>query len=796
MRTSYLYIGLYCCLTLFASAQERSGAIVNPKGEPIDYATVVLLQDGIQKAATITDTLGCFTLAAAEGLYVMKVQNIAYQPLEKELFLSSDQSDLGTFRMADAEFNLNAVVVTASPITREADRFVMQVGDHIPSLMHKDAAEVLQQAPGVWVDEKGISINGSGGTKVFVNERELHLTGDELAAYLRNYRSSDIARVEVIPQAGAEYSADSKGGVIRIILRKQLQNGMTGNALIQTNQGKYYANYRPSATVNAMVGRWTFHASATGSITPKSNSEMQEVRLVRDDEEPFFRSQSYMHGKPSRWLGRLGIIYEINSRNSLGTEIEYGVGREKTPSSSQTVGRIEGFPIRSEGDNLQKDHNRNLSATFNYIHRLDTLGSTLKLIADYTNRKVTGDNLFHSVYDTAQGALDSLYRNHSSSDYRIFTTEMMLQKELQRGMRFTAGGKYSRNRIANEAFYEGAYHAQWRPLDNYNYALDYVENIGALYATFAFKVGPLSALAGVRGEYSHTTGKGTFDKTYLDLFPNLNLTYAFNPMQTFLLVGQYARNIERPNFWHLNSNRIQYSDYSYSIGNPLLRPTYINRFSLTAVYRYRYTLTVGGNMHRDLIREVTKTDPVDPEVKYVIPENHYSENHYFVAVSCPFRFTDWLSVNADMVGVKQDIRGIKTDKTMSHYLYFLNATATLTLPAAFYLELTYSGTSRLYSANSGIEPRHLVHAQLKKRLFDNRLNLSLGVQNIFDTHGAYFANMESYTSQSTILEAWNVRAVKLSVQYTFQSGKTVKKRSVEGGSNNEKSRMEKASATK
>lgn len=796
MRPTYLYIGILCCFALFASAQERSGAIINGNGEPVDYATVVFLQDGYQKAATITDTLGRFTLTVEEGLYMMKVQNIAYQPLEREIKLASGDADLGSFRMEEAHFNLNAVVVTASPITREADRFVMLVGDHVPSFMNKDAAEVLQQAPGVWVDDKGISINGSAGTKVFINERELKLTSAELADYLRNYRSSDIARVEVIPQAGAEYSADSKGGVIRIILRRQLENGVTGNAMMQTTQGKYYGNYRPSATVNALVGKWTLHASATGLITSKNKGEMTEERFTSESEAPFFRSESHMDGKPSRVMGRLGSIYEIDHRNSLGAEVEYGSGREKTPSYSETTGRIEGTPIHSTSQNRQEDKNRNLSATFNYIHKIDTIGSVLKFIADYTNRKVTGENHFHSVYDTSHGTLDSLYRNQSSSDYRIFTTDLLFQKELRKGMRFTTGARYTRNRITNRAFYEGQQNAQWRPLDNYNYALDYVENIGAVYGTFAFKIGRLSALAGLRGEYTHTTGKGTFDNTYIDVFPNLNLTYAFNAMQTFLLVGQYARNIERPNFWHLNSNRIQYSDYSYMIGNPLLRPTYINRFSLTAVYRYRYTLTVGGNMHRDLIREVTKSDPVDPEVKYVIPENHYMENHYFVAVSCPFRFTDWLSVNANLVGVKQDIRGVKTDKTMSHYLYFINATSTLTLPAAFYLELTYSGTSRLYSANSGIEPRHLVHAQVKKKLFGNRLNVSLGVQNLFDTRGAYFARMENYSSESRVLDAYNARAVKLSLQYNFQSGKTFRKRTVEGASDTEKSRMEKASEMK
>ena len=49
-----------------------------------------------------------------------------------------------------------------------------------------------------------------------------------------------------------------------------------------------------------------------------------------------------------------------------------------------------------------------------------------------------------------------------------------------------------------------------------------------------------------------------------------------------MLIGQYGRYIERPTFSALNPNRIQTSEYSYLIGNPMLRPTYINKFKYYA----------------------------------------------------------------------------------------------------------------------------------------------------------------------------------------------------------------------
>ncbi len=747
---TFMYIFLFSCITTGLVAQERSGSIVNSKKEPVDFATVVLLKESAQVAATITDDKGHFSFPGEDGEYKMVVQNIAYQPLEQEISLRSGEVELGTFIMEEAAVGLNAIVVTASAITRESDRFVMHVNNTVPSFINKDAAEVLQLAPGVWVDDNGISINGAGGTKVFINNRELKPTSRELATYLRNYQSSDIARVEVIPQAGAEFSADSKGGVVKIILRRKQENGLDGNAMVQTSQGKYYEQYRPSATVNALTGRWIWNGMATGNLISKKRDVITETRDYPVGGNKGFQSQSDRDSKPSLGMGRIGTVFEIDHRNSLGAEMEFWSEKDKTLSVAETMGSSGQEIVHTISDYRQKEKNRNLSVTLDYIHKIDSLGSELKLIADYTDKKVTGDNDYHSRLLVNSGAVDSVYRSNSLSHYTVYTADAILNKKLRSGSSLTTGFRNTVNQVTNRAFYEGKTDAGWDPLNEYNYSLDYTENISALYGTFSTEWGAMGLQAGLRTEYTRVTGKGLEGKKYIDLFPALNLMYAFDPMKTFMLIGQYSRNIQRPNFWHLNSNRVQYSDYSYIVGNPQLRPTYIHRINLTAVYNYRYTLTIGTNMHRDLIREVTKSDPVDPQVKYVIPENHYMENHHFIAISCPLRITRYLSLNTNLTGVKQDIREVKSDKVMGHYLYFVNAIANVTLPAETYFELSYNGTSRLYSANSGIEPSHLLHAQLKKRLCGNRMNLTLGVHNLFNRKASYFAYMDTYTSASEI----------------------------------------------
>ena len=79
------------------------------------------------------------------------------------------------------------------------------------------------------MDDEKISINGKSGSKVYVNDRELRMEPAQLLTYLRSLRADDIQKIEVVPTTGADYDADSSGGIIRITLRKRRENGMEGS---------------------------------------------------------------------------------------------------------------------------------------------------------------------------------------------------------------------------------------------------------------------------------------------------------------------------------------------------------------------------------------------------------------------------------------------------------------------------------------------------------------------------------------------------------------------------------------
>ncbi len=201
------------------TAQELPSSIVtaqvvNDQGDPVEYATVQMRdqKDSTRFFGTITDENGKFELTVPHGDYSLRITFLGYQEYNQDLTVSA-KTDLGKLEMSTSTVDLKEVVVTANLITREADRYVVNLGN-TQLAIGRDAKEALMLAPGVWVSERGeISVNGRTGTRVM--------------------KAEDILKIEVIPYTGAEYDASTQSGIVKITLRKQREDGMEGSVSLR-----------------------------------------------------------------------------------------------------------------------------------------------------------------------------------------------------------------------------------------------------------------------------------------------------------------------------------------------------------------------------------------------------------------------------------------------------------------------------------------------------------------------------------------------------------------------------------
>lgn len=762
-----------------------TGRVVTEQGDAVEYATVVVLRDGTQVTGMATDAEGRFTLDVPAGDYTLSILCLGYEPLTQEMRVEQ-RNDLGDLVLKSAATQIDDVVVTGQLIRREADRFVVDVAN-APTAIGKDGIELLKSAPGIWIDGEKISINGKTGSKVYINDRELKMEPAQLLDYLTSLRAEDIRKIEVVPTAGADYDADSSGGIIRITLRKRRERGTEGSVSLVGSTGRRTDALAPQVSVNHHADKLDLYANAWVSIQNTSFRSDEHTDYTTADTQLGAHTDKFEQGR--NYGFKAGGIYDVAPAHSIGLEADYWHNGEKGPSDTYTDFATAGLATRTESRYDTRSRGEGLSATFNYIWKIDTLGSTLKLLADYNRRTSRTGNDNRSRIASPDRTLDSLYRNNSTALYNVTTATLALEKHFTPRVSLRAGAKYTYNDMRNEALYEYAPAGAWLRDEEHSFRLDYTEQIAAAYGIVAADLGRWSLVAGLRGEYTHTAGKhSTVKQDYFSLFPNANLSYALSKDGAYTLIAQYARTIERPRFWCLNPQRMQISDYTYQTGNPELEPSYKHDVSLTLVLAHKYTLTGGMTIQTDEIQQTMQPDPENPDMLQLAWVNFDTTKSYYLSANVPLQPAKWWTLNLNATYIRQGQR-VERSAPEEHYDFcFANLSTTFTLPAKFYIDLSYRYQSRLVLGNCWVEPLHFTDASLKKR-FGDKFTVAFTVRNPIGQVQHVGARGEDFVRMVDVSQNWTDRSYRLSLTYNFKSGKAFRRKSVEAGAAEEKSRL-------
>ena len=483
------------------------------------------------------------------------------------------------------------------------------------------------------------------------------------------------------------------------------------------------------------------------------------------------------------------MVWEADDRNSFGAEFSFMLSDQ--PSRNRAATRLktpETTAVASRYDAYEEANG--YEASVNYIRRIDTLGSTFKVLGDYLRRttRLGSDNASRIEPPAPAAPADSLYRNDAHSLYELFSATLALDKRLSPHWSIRTGAKYTCNRMRNDARYEYRRDEAWLRNDAHSFDVAYTEHIAALYAVGSADLGRWKVAAGLRGEYTLTRGRDDTRQHYLSLFPNANLSYALTQDGANSLAVQYARTIERPRFWYLTPRRIQISEYTYQVGNPALDPSYKNDLSLTLTLRNKYTLTCGAFFQSGEINQMISPDPDDPDMLGALWVNFDATASYYLSVYLPLQPTRWWQLNAGVYCIRRGDRAGRHDPVRYCNSLSANASTTFTLPAKCYVDLAFFYQSASRIGNFRLDPMHRLDIGVKRR-FGERLTLSAsvsGVANSLQTVRVSGAGFERIVEQRM---TWNSRCVLIGLSYDFKTGKNFRKRSVEAGAAEEKRRM-------
>ncbi len=759
------------------SQEALRGRVIDSKGAPVGYATIVAMVGDEQAGGTTSDEQGNFSLLLPAGEYKIIIDFVGFKTEERTVTIPAESS-LGDITLAESTTAIDEVVVKAQMIRREADRFVVDVANS-DAAIGKDGTELLRQSPGVWVKDDEISINGSAGTKIFINNREIKMTGEQLVRYVKSLRAEDIAKIEVVPQTGADHDADASGGAIHITLRRRLENGVMGSVSMQTNHGKYMEVYNPSASINAHVGKFDLSASVAWYNTTQDAVSVERTSYENLAAELNSDSKMTYGGD---WGGfHVSAVAEINPRHSVGLWAQYTGDNSESYNASRTSFLSDVIKRNNESVYDGYDTGERYAAALNYVIKTDTLGSTLKFIVDYNQSAPTKGEDSHAMINENGIQTDSLYNYRNTSLFRIATASVARERTLSSHWKLKYGAKYTYNEINSASQYRYENTGVWVPSIVDDFDISYAENIGAAYATATMNYGRFSAVVGLRGEYTYSDARESgVSQNYFSLFPNANLSVALDKSGKHSLVAQYSRNIARPSFWNLTPNRQQISDYTFQSGNPLLKPQYTDNITVTAVVAYKYSLTLGMNIRHDAIQQIVLQDPNNPQMMELTFKNLPTDNYYVASLNLPFNVTKWWDWNTNITGLISKQRITEDSEFEVNEVAQWNTNMTFKLPKKFFIDVYYQGMTSAKVSNIRMKGNHSMTLNIKKQIKDS-WTLQCGLQNVIRSRQALTFEGDGF---NRFLETWGQGQdfnVRLGVTWNFKSGKQFRTKSVEQG---------------
>lgn len=751
---------------LMPAAREISGTVTDSDSVAIEFANVAAFACDSIVGGGMTDAAGIFRIEVSGRCDSVRVSYVGY---DDAVISPVPDNGLGRIVLRRSSTTLREVVVKAPLIRREADRIILNIEAN-PLSANKDAQELLRTAPGVWATDDALSIYGQGGTAVYVDDRKVNMSGRRLMTYLKSLQSSSIATIEVIPKAGAEYSASSSGGVIRINLRRKRVDGVNGSAGLNVNAGEYSSRFNPMADVSMHSGRWTVNLNGNLSVSPSdrytAHEELTNTAVDR-------RMTGVARHKNRNLNGSLlaGVFYEPTGHDKIGVQLELNPGNSRQASDSRTETDYEGTTGITSGRYVGRNRSRDFNAALNWSHSLDDKGSVLKLISNYNYQYLSGDE--DNEMRWSPGVNDSVYRTDNSNRYHILVSELSLRKVFNKQWKLNVGVKHTFNDVTNKSFHHFLAGSEWRPAEDYDYDMSYDENIAAAYATVNGGAGRWKFKAGLRAEYSATRGSASRNDR-LNLFPNINLTYDLTSSGDYTVGAGYYRHIRRPSFWSLNPVERQVSDYCYTVGNPRLVPSFTDALSLDFVLARKFTIAAGYSAVDSPIRQMFVSHPDHPERMYLAWGNEGRDRNTFVHADGFVNITKWWSLYSSVTYMvtSQKLSDAHTD-TFGYIQ--LVASTIFQLPGRYSFTVNCFYNSRMKIGNISVSPLLNLNPTLQKR-FGRHWSASIGVEDMLQRTSRIRTSSSGYTR---LAYTRSYISAKIGVTYSFTSGKKFRTSKIE-----------------
>ncbi|MFD0941079.1 TonB-dependent receptor domain-containing protein [Pedobacter boryungensis] len=764
-----------------------NGKIVDLKGKGVPFASVGLFDDNVLLGGSISNETGNFQLAfnfLPNYTYRLKITSVGFKSKEMD-FTYPDTLAAKQITLGDDQLALKTVNVTGTKplMERKTDRYIVNVeGSFLANGMN--GLEVLQRSPGIWVDNNGgIKIRGNQSVMVMINDVVQRMSGNDLADYLRTLKSEDISKIEIISSPPSEFEASGSGGIIHIILKKSRKDGLVGSVNTQYRQIENRYGYGVGLTLNYKVKNLYLFGSVSAG---NEKSESIATNRVTYPNQDSYSSNTDRYNNNDATKYQFSAGYDLGKNQSIGIQtVQTGTKLNQYFNTYNNFIGAQPLSGTARSDWYRKP---SLSGTtINYVWKLDSLGSSFKVIGDYiySNRKEV--NNFSSVYDVP--SKNSTYRNNTPNTTNVYSLQTDYTKVLKQQISIKAGLKFASTTRDNEVINENYTGGTWVLNPNLSNQFIYKEDLSMAYASMEKSWKKLSVKAGLRAEHTHMNGNSItlnnqFTRNYLGLFPSVFINQKLDEEKGSAIYFSYGRRLQRPSFADLNPYRLQFDDYLVQIGNPDLTPEYTHKFEVGSYFWKDIAADLYFAVTTDRVAQLAQ--PVAGNVIEYQNRNFSSSKEYGFSIYAPVKFFKWWTMNTSLSGF--NLRYNLGNYQISQSTLNVSLQHAVTIKNIVDLDVYGYYRSPSVNANTKSSEQFNVDAGLTKRLLNKKLQIRTYFADIFN-----LAREKSYTEYlGTSIDFYQkrqTRTINLSLNYTFSSGKKFSNKKIEQSNDDEKRRI-------
>ncbi len=772
-----LLVTLCACQTAIAQTHELKGEVRDQLGAPIPFASVFLLTvtDSSLVQGTSADENGNFSMEdISEGLYFLKASYVGQASKILALEIVKDTKIEAVIIEQVAE-ELNEVTVTGNRpvVERKVDRIVFNVENTVIS--QNNSWDILRQTPGVIIMNDELKVRNQA-TTVYINNRKVQLSSEEVRNLLENYQGENIKSVEVIYNPPASFDAEG-GSILNIITSKNLSLGYKGNVSAGYTQG-IFPKYNFGTSHFYKTDKLNMNASYNYAPKKEFKNTLNEINYRNEtgifsiwdtDFDQTIRSNT--HG-----LG-LVVDYELDDKSTLSLTSNALLQPKKEFDFFQgtTIKNSAGVldSTFTTGSFLDEVKN-NITGDLTVKHRFKDNGN-LSVNAHYTYFDLNRSQDVSSNYFLPDGTFIRDFNFFTNADQQIeIKTAQLDYSTNMKSLSFETGvkGSFINSESILDYFLRNN-GSEFIPNLSDNYRYD--EKVYAAYISLSKDWEKWSLKTGLRAEQTESTGISRNSTTindlnYFELFPSFYALHTIN--ENHSLSFDYSRKLQRPRYDDLNPFRTYINERTFEEGNPNLTPNFSNNFNLNYTLnqeyffdfyyrdngRYISTLTFQDNENlvlRDITQNVLESTSYGFDFTY---GKSISNKWYLYSYISLFHEDEtFLALQSDALSFKNEVNGAYIDLT--NYL-------TLSKDGSFKGELGFVYMSGYLQGSYLLEETTNLTIGLRKSFSKNRAILSISANDLLGKANAY-VNSRYLNQDNRYLAVPETQYIRFGFTYNF-----------------------------